>query len=87
MKNFNEHPQLMGRIINLRNLILALIFVGNFLFLGCTQVDSDSTNKISKNRIKLKEVRIINRVRYSIIEVDSVEYLTQDNGGFIQISK
>jgi hypothetical protein len=87
MPNFNEHPQLMGRIINLRNLILALIFVGNCLFLGCTQVDSDSTNKISKNRIKLKEVRIINRVRYSIIEVDSVEYLTQDNGGFIQISK
>lgn len=64
------------------SLLLAVV-----LLVSCTQEKSTSINENSENRIKLKEVRIINGYRYSIIEVDSVEYLTQDKGGFIRISK
>ena len=57
------------------------------LLVSCTQENSTPINEDPQNRIKLKEVRIINSYRYSIIEVDSVEYLTQDQGGFVQLSK
>lgn len=61
--------------------MLAVVF-----FSGCTQ-ESISINEKSNNRIKLNEVRIINGYRYSILEIDSVEYLTQDNGGFVRLQK
>ena len=60
--------------------MLAVIFFG-----GCTEKTSTSINEKSNNRIKLIEERIINGCRYSILEVDSVEYLTQDNGGFVRL--
>lgn len=62
-------------------LVLAVVFVSS-----CTN-ESTSYVEQSDNRIILNEVRIINGYRYSIIEVDGVEYLTQDNGGFVQLSK
>lgn len=64
-----------------------ILLVSSCLLVSCTQEKSTSTNETSENRIKLKEVRIINGYRYSIIEVDSVEFLTQDKGGFVRISK
>jgi hypothetical protein len=67
-----------------------ILLVSSCLLVSCTQEKSTSINENYKNyenRIKLKEVRIINGYRYSIIEVDSVEFLTQDNGGFVRISK
>jgi len=62
-------------------LVLAVVFA------SCTNEKSTSVNEVSNNRIKLNEVRIINGYRYSILEVDGKEYLTQDNGGFIEINK
>jgi hypothetical protein len=64
-----------------------ILLVSSCLLISCTQEKSTSINEKSENRIKIKEVRIINDYRYSIIEVDSVEYLTQDKGGFVQLSK
>lgn len=64
-----------------------LLLVSSCLLVSCTQEKSTLINENSENRIKLKEVRIINGYRYSIIEVDSVVVLTQDNGGFVRISK
>jgi hypothetical protein len=63
------------------------LLVSSCLLVSCTQEKSISINEDSQNRIKLKEMRIINGYRYSIIEVDSVEYLTQDQGGFVRLSK
>ena len=54
---------------------------------SCTEEKSTSINENSESRIKLKEVRILNGHRYTIIEVDSIEFLTQSNGGFVRISK
>ena len=62
--------------------LLAVVFLG-----GCTEKESTSINEKSNNRIKLIEERIINGYRYSILKVDSVEYLTQDNGGFVRLGK
>ena len=53
---------------------------------SCTN-QSISVNEILNNRIKLKETRIINGYRYSILEVDGKEYLTRNNGGFVEITK
>lgn len=53
-----------------------ILLVSSCLLVSCTQEKSTSINENSENRIKLKEVRIINGYRYSIIEVDSVEFLT-----------
>ena len=64
-----------------------ILLVSSCLLVSCTQETSTSINEDSQNRIKLKEVRVINGYRYSIIEVDSVEYLTQSKGGFVQLSK
>ena len=64
-----------------------ILLVSSCLLVSCTQEESTSINETSENRIKLKEVNIINGFRYSIIEVDSVEFLTQDRGGFVRISK
>ena len=64
-----------------------ILLVSGCLLVSCTQEISTSHNEKTQNRIRLKEVRIINGYRYSIIEVDSVEYLTQDQGGFVQLSK
>lgn len=64
-----------------------ILLVSSCLLLSCTHGKSTLINEKSENRIKLKEVRIIYGYRYSIIEVDSVEFLTQDKGGFIRISK
>jgi hypothetical protein len=65
--------------------ILATIIM--FVMISCKQEKSNTVNEISTNRIKLKEEIDITSHRYTIIEVDSVEYLTQDKGGFIRISK
>ena len=62
--------------------MLAVVFFG-----GCTEKESMTINEKSNNRIKLIEERIINGYRYSILEVDSVEYLTQDKGGFVRLGK
>lgn len=64
-----------------------ILLVSSCLLVSCTEGTSTSINENYANRIKLKEVRIINGYRYSIIEVDSVEYLTQDKGGFVKLSK
>jgi len=64
-----------------------ILLVSSCLLVSCTQEKSISINEDSQNRIKLKEMRMINGYRYSIIEVDSVEYLTQDQGGFVRLSK
>jgi len=64
-----------------------ILLVSSCLLVSCTQEKSTSINEDSQNRIILKESRIINGYRYSIIEVDSVEYLTQGQGGFVQLSK
>ena len=65
--------------------ILATIIM--FVMISCTEEKSNTINENSTNRIKLKEEIDITSHRYTIIEVDSVEYLTQDKGGFIRISK
>jgi hypothetical protein len=54
---------------------------------SCTQEKSISINENSGNRIRLKEYRVINGYTYSIIEVDSVEFITSTNGGFSRITK
>jgi len=64
-----------------------ILLISSCLLVSCTQEKSISINESSENRIKLKEVRVINGYRYSIIEVDSIEYLTQDKGGFVRLSK
>lgn len=64
-----------------------ILLVSCCLLVSCTQEKSSSINDGSQNRIKLKEMRVINGHRYSIIEVDSFEYLTQDGGGFVPLSK
>jgi len=57
------------------------------LLVSCKGEKSTTINEDSQNRIKLKEERIINGQIYSIIVVDSIEYLTQDRGGFVRLSK
>lgn len=73
-------------ILTLTKAFLILIISGISLD-SCTEVKSTSINQNYGSRIKLKEAANLNGYRYSIIEVDSIEYLTQDNGGFIRISK
>jgi len=63
-------------------ILLAVVFLA-----GCTSDKSTPINELLNNRIKLNEVRSINGYRYFIIEVDGKEYLTQGNGGFIEITK
>lgn len=63
---------------------LALILI-SCLLVSCAQ--DKSINENSKSRIKLKEVKYIEGYQYTIIEVDSVEYLSRSNGGIIRISK
>ena len=53
---------------------------------SCTS-QSTSVNETSNNRIKLKDTRTINGYRYTILEVDGKEYLTQNSGGFVEITK
>jgi hypothetical protein len=65
----------------------AYVLLAVVLFVGCTEKESNSINRKSNNRIKLIDERVINGYRYSIIEVDSVEYLTQDKGGFVRLGK
>jgi hypothetical protein len=64
-----------------------ILLVSSCLLVSCTQEKPTIINEESQNRIRLRESRIINGYRYSIIEVDSVEYLTQDKGGFVRLSK
>ena len=64
-----------------------ILLISSCLLVSCTQEKSTSINENPENRIKLKEFRIIDGYRYSIIEVDSVEYLTQSEGGFVRLSK
>ena len=71
---------------NLNKLIL-ISFCTLLSVVSCTQDKSRPVNEESNNRIKLNEVCIINGYRYSIIDVDGKEYLTQDNGGFVEITK
>jgi hypothetical protein len=77
MKRIN----LISRTASCLYLVLAVVFVSS-----CTN-ESTSYNEQSNNRIKLNEEKIINGYGYSIIEVDGVEYLTQDKGGFIKLDK
>jgi uncharacterized protein YcfL len=67
--------------------IKTLIILSTILVVGCTQKESKTINEVSKNRIKLKESRIIEGYRYSIIEVDSIEYLASERGGIIRITE
>ena len=69
----------------LTGLFFLLLFSG--CLFSCTQKKSNSINEDSQNRIKLKEATVINGFWYYIIEVDSVEYLTQRRGGFVRLSK
>ena len=93
--DYKEHNYQFKTNINMKTKtsILALtkaffiLLVSSCLLVSCTQEKSTSIDESSENRIKLKEVRIINGYRYSIIEVDSIEYLTQDKGGFVRLSK
>lgn len=64
-----------------------ILLFSSYFLVSCTLEKPTSINEDSENRIKLKEVRFIGGYRYSIIEVDSVEYLTQDKGGFVRLSK
>ena len=54
-------------------------------FSSCTTESWIYDLEAEPSRIKINESRVIDGYRYSIIEVDSVEYLTQSNGGFIKI--
>lgn len=71
--------ELVSRTIGLFFILLLLT--------NCTDENSRTINEDFQNRIKLKETRVINGYRYSIIQVDSVEYLTMDKGGFVQLPK
>ena len=66
-------------IINLMRIII--------LFASCTQNNSTTINEKSSNRIKVKEQRMISGYRYTILEIDGNEYLTQDQGGFVKLEK
>jgi len=76
-----KRRKLISRTAICLYLVLAVVFISS-----CTN-ESTSYNEHSANRIKLNEERIINGYRYSILEVDGVEYLTKDNGGFIRLDK
>ena len=71
----------MNKLSYVFYLVLAVVSV------SCTEEKSTSVNEESNNRIKLNEERVINGNKYSILEVDGKEYLTQNNGGFIEITK
>lgn len=66
---------------------ILIFIVGIILFASCVEKSPTKLFEPTKDRIKLKEYKIIYGVGYAIIEVDSVEYLTQNNGGFIKLSK
>lgn len=57
------------------------------LVLSCTDKESTIVEDNSNSRIKVKEIRTINGETYTIIEVDSTEYLTKYTGGFIKLGK
>ncbi len=75
----------------MKNLIsitaICLYLASSVVFVSSCTSESTSYNEQSNNRIKLNETRIIDGYRYSIIEVDGVEYLTQGKGGFIKLDK
>lgn len=66
---------------------LLILIAGILLFSSCVEKRPTTLDETTKSRIKLKEYKVINGYGYAIIEVDSVEYLTQGRGGFIKLSK
>jgi len=77
--------------MDIRKRIILIFFCLAIVYFLLSCGKSDTTlNENSASRIKLKETIFIEeagRTRFSIIEVDSIEYLTQNGGGFIRISK
>jgi hypothetical protein len=70
------------------------MIMGTFLLFSiglasCRLVDDYAPTKPEppKKRITFKESALISGYEYSIIEVDSVEYLTNSNGGICRITK
>lgn len=66
--------------------VLLVVVICVFLS-GCTQNKTVSVDDGFGGRIKFKEHRTIKGQIFLIIEVDSVEYLTQYQGGFIRLPK
>ena len=64
-----------------------------FILTSCVQVEeNDVKNEVKKeivkpNRIKFKEANNINGQCFVIIEVDGKEYLSQYEGGIIELKK
>ena len=53
-----------------------------------TNIDKPTYNtNNSSNRIKFIETTVVGGYRYTIIQVDSVEFLTGERGGFIRLTK
>ncbi|GEM_PF-5892035 len=57
------------------------------LAFSCTTKTKEFKGDDDGGRIKLKEYRSWGGTWYTIIEVDSVEYLFQDKGGAVKLSK
>lgn len=75
---------------NLRNNIITLFVISVFVLLigsACKDEKTPPKIKYTGSRITLKDEKLINGYKYSIIEVDSIEYLVQHTGGIIRISK
>jgi nitrogen regulatory protein PII-like uncharacterized protein len=68
-------------------LILIILLVNSCLLISCVKGKTTPINENLENRIKLKNKETINNVSYTIIEIDSIEYLTSNYGGFVQLSK
>lgn len=64
-----------------------ILLISGHLLVSCTQDKSTSINKKPKIRIKLKEHTSIGGYDYFILEVDSIEFLTNGRGGLIRLSK
>lgn len=71
--------------IKVNSNIILILLISNLLLASCGQ--STSQNKVSQKRIKLKEETNVNGSLYLIIEVDSIEYLSNYHGGMIRITK
>lgn len=71
------------------SLMVKIILFMSVLFLVLSCSEKRSTETDTSQRIKLKEIFILNGSsrEFMIIQVDSVEYLTQTGGGFLKISK
>ena len=71
----------------MKRILILVTIISSAAFLSCSN-KVDEPNKVSgKSRIILKEDKIFSGAKYSIIEVDGVEYLCQNNGGICPLVK